>query len=130
MGVYPKPEEDGAIGEVIGSQWEGMRHREIGNCQGWYYKEDDVLILWECYLHEPYRYINPLEDRLLRLIWERFEGFLLRLSGAHQLYTPSWEPIYEDSLWQEFLTSLGYQKSNKMSFMKGGNDKKPPAVLR
>lgn len=35
----------GALGEVTGSEWRGMRHREVGQAQAWYYPADRVLVI-------------------------------------------------------------------------------------
>ena len=40
------------LGKTINSRVEGVRHHDIGNAQAWYYPEDKVLVLWECFLHD------------------------------------------------------------------------------
>ena len=52
IGVYEQQRASGAIGEVLDSTWQGMRHRDIGRAQAWYYPADELVVLWECYLHE------------------------------------------------------------------------------
>src|SRR5713101_2192711 len=52
IATYPQPSTEGAIGEVMGSKWEGMKHQDIGGTQAWYYREDKVLVLWECDIFE------------------------------------------------------------------------------
>jgi hypothetical protein len=49
VGLHPLPPPTGEIGVVEEARWEGLRQREIGQAQGWYYPEDATLILWECF---------------------------------------------------------------------------------
>jgi hypothetical protein len=109
VGLYPEPRKDGAIGEVIGIDWKGMREIEIGRAQAWHYGQDKTLLLWGCYLYEPYREKDPLKDRNLKLVWQSFEELLKERFLPRKIFTPSWEPIYEEALWQEFLRSQGYR---------------------
>jgi hypothetical protein len=37
VGLFPTLREGGAVGEVVDSAWEGMRHVEIGQAQAWHY---------------------------------------------------------------------------------------------
>ena len=114
---YPGPGDE-AIGEVSGFDLAGVGEREIGNAQAWHYPEDEVLILWECYLYEPYREGRPKEDRRLNLIWDGFEGFLVERFDPSFIYTPSWEPIYSGAEWEEFLRGRGYERFDERSFRK------------
>jgi hypothetical protein len=119
------PKERGTIGKVVGFRLEGMRGREIGHGQAWYYLQDNILVLWECYLYEPFRKENPLEDESLKVVWRGFEDFLLeRFPDAERIFTLSWEPIYESILWQDFLRSLGYERFSKLSFVKTRKEEK------
>jgi hypothetical protein len=52
---YPTPGDQGAVGEVTSSEWEGMKHEEIGSPQAWYYPTDSILVLWEVDLHHRHR---------------------------------------------------------------------------
>jgi hypothetical protein len=60
----PKADSD-EIGRVIGSDVKHLQEREFGNAQAWYYPADKALVLWECYLFEPYRKEDPRKDSLL-----------------------------------------------------------------
>ena len=42
VGLYSKPEGD-AIGEVVSTDWRGMRHVRIGDGQAWHYPERSSL---------------------------------------------------------------------------------------
>jgi hypothetical protein len=109
VGLYPTPTETGAIGEVIDATWEGMRHREIGNAQAWYYPADRLLVLWEAYLHDFVRQAEPLGDAALATVWAGFEGALRdRFPHAQRIATPSWEDLYARPAWQQFLAGQGY----------------------
>ncbi len=117
--MYSKPTEGGAIGEVTGSEWAGIRHRDIGNAQAWYYPADRLLMLWECYLFEWCHEKDPRTDQNLKAFWTGFEGHLLgQFSEAERVVTPAWEDMYERSLWQEFLTLQGYRPFTKATFAK------------
>ena len=105
IATYPQPSTEGAIGEVLDSKWEGMKHQDIGNCQAWFYREDRVLILWECDIYECVRQDkDPSENEVLKTIWTGFEKWLLeRFKAIERLVTPSWEPVYTNEAWQRFL---------------------------
>jgi len=115
--LYPEPREK-AIGEVTGFEISGVGLREMGNAQAWNYPDDEALILWECYLYEPYRGGKPKDDERLNQLWDGFEGFLIEKFDPTCIYTPSWEPIYEQKDWEEFLESRGYERFNERSFKK------------
>jgi hypothetical protein len=66
IGLYSQPTEQGAIGEVINSEWVGMKQQEIGQAQGWLYVEDHTLILWEAYLHDWCREEDLRTDETLK----------------------------------------------------------------
>ena len=42
------------------------QQREIGQAQAWYYPADHLLVLWECFLEDPFRQDEPTADELLR----------------------------------------------------------------
>jgi len=85
IGMYSQPTEQGVIGEVIGSDWVGMKQQEIGQAQGWAYPADRTLILWEAYLHDWCRADDPRSDETLKTLWTGFEGFLLKHLSEHQI---------------------------------------------
>jgi hypothetical protein len=118
VGFYPIPEPYGAIGEVLSSEWEGMRHKEIGEAQAWYYPADRLIMLWECYLFDSYRRQDPIQDKALATLWDGFEKTLLaRLPQAQHLVT-TWEDIYERTEWQFFLMHRGYRPFTPSLFAK------------
>ena len=120
IATYPQPSSAGAIGEVLDSQWEGMRHRDIGNAQAWYYREDKVLVLWECDIFEWARQDkDPSENEVLTTVWTGFERWLLeRFKATEMVVTPSWEPVYTNEVWQRFLITQGYTPFAKEAFIK------------
>ncbi len=118
VGLSPAPRADGAIGEVAGSAWEGMRHEELGQAQAWYYPVDRTLLLWECYLHDRFRQADPREDALLATLWREVEALLLaRLPDVEHLVT-TWEDSYARPAWQDFLAELGYRPAAPAVFTK------------
>ena len=119
VGLCPTSTETGAVGEVVGSEWEGMRHREVGQAQAWYYPLDRLLMLWECYLFDSYRQTDPVHDPALHAVWQGFEAELLRrFPEAERMATPAWEDIYERPAWQTFLAQQGFQPATPGVFLK------------
>jgi hypothetical protein len=121
VGLGPQPTDQDAIGEVVGSDWVGMRQLEVGHTQAWHYPQDRTLILWECLLEHRHRKADPRTDKTLRAIWLGFEGFLLRrIPDVERIVTPSWEPIYEEDkdAWPHFLETLGYGQISERAYCK------------
>ena len=123
VGLYDRPRRDDAgdaIGRVVDSTWEGMRHHQIGSGQAWYYRNDRLLVLWELELWDRYRTsTRPDEDPAYTAIWRAFEHDLLtRFPDTKSLATPSWEPDVEPAVWQGFLTMLGYRSATPMAYSK------------
>jgi len=119
VGLYRQPDASGAIGEVRGSDWTGMRHEDIGQMQAWYYPTDQLLILWECFPEERFRTSDdPRQDATLAALWSGVEAWLAgRFPEARQLVT-TWEDIYERPLWQAFLAEQGYRPVAPAAFVK------------
>jgi hypothetical protein len=113
----PKADSD-EIGRVIGSDVKHLQEQEIGNAQAWYYPTDKALVLWECYLYEPYRKEDPRKDPLLATIWQGFEETLLKeLPDTTRIYT-TYEPIYDRPVYKTFLAMQGYRQIIKVAFRK------------
>lgn len=118
LDLSPTRRQDGAIGTVADSTWEGMRHREVGQAQAWYYPADRVLVIWECFLLGPYREPEPARDMSLITLWTGFERALLgRLPEAERIVT-TWEDIYPRERWAEFLAAQGYTAEGGAVFAK------------
>jgi hypothetical protein len=122
IGLYPQPTTQGAIGEVTGSDWVGMRQRVIGNAQAWLYPQERILILWECFLEDQYRQQDPRIDGNLKAIWFGFERFVLRTlpRPIQRIVTPSWEPLYDGAgpAWTDFLEAVGYRHIGSRAYCK------------
>ena len=120
LGIYDRPSPSGAVGKILDSQWEGMRHQDIGNAQGWGYPAERLIVLWEGYLFDPYRQVDPRADPSLATLWTGFERlFLDRFPEAERMVTPSWEPVYpEVADWEGFLTARGYRRIDQQVFGK------------
>jgi hypothetical protein len=113
----PKADSD-EVGRVIGSDVSRLQEREIGNAQAWYYPTEMALVLWECYLFEPYAQKDPRNDPLLATVWQGFEKLLLKeLPDTTKIYT-TFEPIYDCSVYQTFLGKHGYRPVEKVAFVK------------
>jgi hypothetical protein len=117
--LYPQPDITGAVGEVRSSDWEGMKREEVGNCQGWFYHEDRIIVLWEAFFHERLQIGEPSEDPNLTVLWTGFERFLVKhFPTARQLVTTSTDPLYETDRYQRFLLQLGYTRVSQQAFGK------------
>lgn len=113
----PKADSD-EIGRVIGSDVTKLQEREIGNAQAWYYQAEKALVLWECYLFEPYRQADPRKDALLATIWQGFETALLKeLPETTKIYT-TYEPIYDRLIYKTFLKKMQYRPIGRVAFVK------------
>jgi hypothetical protein len=114
------PLKDGAIGTVIGSEVRGMREQMIGNAQSWYYPADRTAILWECYLFDWCRHgENPLADEALVTLWTGFERVVReQFPEATRIATPSWENLYDRTLWESFLRTQNYKPFTRLAFLK------------
>jgi hypothetical protein len=122
VGLYQQPTQEGAVGEVTGADWVGMRAREVGQAQAWLYPDERTLVLWECFLEDWYRKEDPRTDENLKTIWLGFEGFLLRNlpQQVDRIATPSWEPLYDltGQAWPEFLEGMGYVRIGERAYGK------------
>jgi len=107
------------VGRVVGSNVKKLKPLEIGNAQAWYYPEDRVLMLWECYVEARFRrQDDPNQDALHQLVWNGFENVLLKeLTETSKIYTVR-EPIYDNVLFAQFLAGQGYKPFEKVSFYK------------
>ena len=117
--LSPRPTVPGAVGEVAGADWTGMRHEEIGQAQAWYYPADQLVILWECFPEARYRTSDdPLQDTTLAGLWSGFEAWLRqRFPDARQLVT-TYEDLYARDRWQRFLAERGYAPVAPAAFAK------------
>jgi hypothetical protein len=117
VALHPQPAADGAIGEVSGFEWVGMRHEEIGQAQAWCYPADGLVVLWECFPEERYRASeDPTRDATLHALWAGFEGWLAdRFPDARRLVT-TWEDLYARPRWEAFLEGRGYRSVAPAAF--------------
>jgi len=114
VGLYKKPKQVADIGEQVGevvsSKQEGVREVEVGKCQAWYYHEDRILVLWECFLESFVRNQPLLKDPNMKHLWQSVEQYLLaQFPQAKQVVTPFDDPLFERKEYQTFLRSFGYQ---------------------
>lgn len=109
----------GPLGTVEAQHWDGMKAERIGEAQAWYYHEDRLLILWECFLEDRYQTGEAPEDATLQALWSGFEHFLLaRFPDTSQLITTADDPLYDTTNYQRFLTTLGYHPLTQRAFSK------------
>ena len=102
------------IGRVEGGEKKGERDVEIGIARAFYY--DDVNVLWECYLNK--NICKSPKDKNFKIAWRGFEKFIAKLFPSKDIHTPSWEPLYDDKEWEDFLKSEGYSRYNELVFFK------------
>lgn len=127
VGLYPTPkkyaDQDEAIGEVQSTNVKGMRQRQIGNAQAWYYPQEKKIVLWECFLDAPMRVASSLsEDKYMKALWSSFEQWLIQqFPQATHIATPFNDPIAKSiEEYQAFLRSMGYGSASqvKATFIK------------
>jgi hypothetical protein len=124
VGIYNKPkkyaDQDSAIGEVIDSLNEGLREVQVGNAQAWYYHEDKIIVLWECFFYNQFHKQPLHEDTNMQYLWKGFEHWLIKqFPKATTLATPFNDPIAQSiDEYQAFLKSLGYSPIAKAAFGK------------
>jgi hypothetical protein len=119
VGLRSEETDDQAVGDVISSTWEGMRHKDVGHIQAWHYPSDRTIVMWECYFNRHFRDKPILEDENMRRLWTSTEQLLLdRFSGRPKLITPFRDPNFPDSEYQQFLRELGYQPVAKAAYGK------------
>jgi hypothetical protein len=119
--IQPKHYADAGtiLGKSIDSRVAGLRHEDIGNAQAWYYPEDKVLVLWECFFHEYARDVPLLKDTNMASLWTGFEKWLLnRFPDAEKIVTPFADPIWEAKEYQSFLRKRGYTEGESGTFIK------------
>ena len=113
MAVQPKHYAD------AGAHVAGLRHEDIGNAQAWYYPQDKVLVLWECFFLDFARDVPLLKDTNMANLWIRFEQWLLtRYPDAERIVTPYADPIWNIKEYQAFLRARGYTKGKSGTFTK------------
>lgn len=114
--LFAVPRPTGEIGTVKAATWEGFKHQELGNAQGWYYPENRTLVLWECFLEERFRGGPPYEDTLHLVVWQAWERFLISHSpGVEQIVT-TWEDSYDREAWRLFLAGQDYRQAAPAAF--------------
>lgn len=125
VGLYDKPkpyaDQDAAIGESLGKiQQEGVKDRQIGSAQAWYYHQDKTIEIWECFLESTFRSHPCVDDLHMQRLWKGFEQWLQeQFPEATRIVTPFNDPIAETiEEYQTFLRSLNYQPIVKAAFGK------------
>jgi hypothetical protein len=121
VALYPKPKHYAdageAIGKTTGTSVEGFRDWKIGNAQAWYYPEDKVIVLWECFLDDYVRDVPLLKDNNMTLLWTGFESWLIA-RYAERIVTPNADPLWEMKEYQSFLRNQGYNPERPGLFAK------------
>lgn len=124
VGLHENPkqyaDQESPIGEVISSRQEGIREKEVGNAQAWYYPQDKTIVLWECYLYSYVRDHPLLEDENMKQLWKGFEKWLVKqFPEASKIVTPFNDPIAQTiDEYHQFLRSLDYEPVAKAAFGK------------
>jgi len=117
--LFGWPPTEGALGKVLNIIERKPRWVEIGQVQAWYYPQDHLIVLWECFLHEFVREKPLLEDSNMRALWESVARFLHeRFPEAARITTPSHDPLFEMKKYHKFLSALGYQQVAKAAWGK------------
>src|SRR5215469_14136070 len=84
------PTTESALGTVLNALEPKSPRVDIGQVQAWYYPQDHLIVLWECFLHEFVCEKPLLEDSNMRALWESVARFLHeRFPEAARITTPS-----------------------------------------
>jgi len=125
VGLYPKPkqyaDQGEAVGETLSTYVKGMKQHQIGNAQAWYYPQDKMIVIWECFLDAHMRNVTSLtEDQHMPKLWRGFEQWLVKqFPQAERIVTPFNDPIAKTiEEYQTFLRSLGYEPVAETAFGK------------
>jgi hypothetical protein len=104
---------------VLAAQERGQKEIVIGNAQAWYYPDDKLLILWQCFLETHYRDLPLIQDSNMRQLWKSVTRFLLSLfPNAARLATPFHDPLFDTDEYLAFLRSLDYEPVAKAAYGK------------
>ncbi len=118
FGLSQTPRDDGALGKVLNTDVTKLKPLDISMAQAWYYPAEKALVLWECFLEEPYRQPDILHDQLQTTVWTNFERVLLeQLPETRRIYT-TYEPIYEVPVYEQFLAAQGFTQCGRVAFVK------------
>ena len=112
VGIYTGQTRDKAVGEVLASEWEGMRQRDIGHAQAWHYPDpaSPTTVLWECFLGRHFRDQPLPEDCNMKGLWTSVTRYLLaRFPTTARIITTDKDPMFDDQEYQRFLRDQGYQ---------------------
>ena len=125
VGLYKKPKQVADMGEAIGEtlgqpKQESVREVQICNSQAWYYHQDKILELWECFLWEGFRTHPLVDDPHMQKLWQGLEAWLTKqFPQATRIVTPCNDPIaHSIEEYQTVLRSLGYEPIAKAAFGK------------
>jgi hypothetical protein len=119
--VNPKQYADAGemLGKTAGTRVEGFRDVQIGNAQAWYYPEDQVLVLWECFLASFVRDAPLGKDHNMVQLWTGFERWLLeRYPETERIVTPWMDPLWQPKDYQAFLRRRGYKEGEPGTYTK------------
>jgi hypothetical protein len=115
VGLYAKPkqyaDQESTVGKTLGQpKQEGFRKIQVGNGQAWYYHEDKMLVLWECFFDDRFRKHPLADDANMQKLWQGFERWLVkRFPEVETIATPCNDPIaHSIQEYQTFLQCLDY----------------------
>jgi hypothetical protein len=125
VGLYNKPKQYADMGESIGEtlgqpKQEGVREVQIGSSQVWYYHQDKILEIWECFLDSRFRTHPLVDDPHMHKLWQGFETWLIKqFPQTTRIVTPWNDPIaHSIEEYQAFLRSRGFEPVAKAAFGK------------
>ncbi len=89
----------------------GLRPPRIGDGEAYFYHADAIVLLWRCNLLARYRAAEPVADRALHVLWDRFEALLRhQFPQAGQMMIPAWNRPYDQALWRAFVRARGFTR--------------------
>jgi hypothetical protein len=121
VALTPKQYADAGtmLGKTTGTRVEGIRDVQIGSAQAWYYPDDKIIVLWECFLDSFMRDLPLLKDPNMMNLWTGFEEWLInRYPEAVKMITPWADPSWQVKEYQSFLRKRGYKQERPGIFAK------------
>ncbi len=96
---------------------EGERKIDIGSCLAYYYPQDRVVEIWECFFFRIERELLGITYEDAKELFKTFEEELVRKYNPERIYAREDEPSYTEGWMKRILEELGYKPSNEEFYM-------------
>ena len=96
---------------------EGKREIKIGSCLAYYYPEEKIVEIWECFFFSMDRKLLRIDYEDAKKLFKTFEEELTRRYDPEKIYAREDEPSYTEGWMKKILEELGYKPSRKNLYM-------------